>query len=139
MVASVTNLPVEADRFTLRPFPVPLPTRSVVVVRGDRAAVAFVTKRPVLALRLTDRAMVSSLEHSLEGEGGHAWAPWTPLESLLPLTMELAVQTSSCWADPLSRGPPFYVPDSSDNMSLLAELIVRKGDALYQEFRYSNS
>lgn len=106
-VASVTNLPVEAERFTLRPFPVPLPTRSVVVVRGDRAAVAFVTKRPVPALRLTDRAMVSSSEHSYEGEGGHAWALWTPLESLLPLTMELAVLTSSCWADPLSRVRPF--------------------------------
>jgi hypothetical protein len=100
-VASVTNRPVEADRFTLRSFPVPKPTRSVVVVRGDREAAALVTNRPVLALRLTDRAMVSSSEHSSEGEGGHSWTPVTPLESLVPLTMELAVLTSSCWADPL--------------------------------------
>lgn len=106
-VASVTNLPVAAERFTLRPFPVPLPTLSVVVVRGDRAAAAFVTNRPVRALRLTDRAMVSSSEHSSEGEGRHSWLPWTPLESLLPLTMELAVLTSSCWADPVLRVRPF--------------------------------
>lgn len=106
-VASVTNRPVDAERLTLRLFPVPAPTRSVVVVRGDLAAVALVTKRPVRALRLTDRAMVSSSEHSSEGEGAHSRAPVAPLESLVPLTMELAVLTSSCWAGPLERVRPF--------------------------------
>lgn len=62
-VASVPNRPVEAERFTLLLLLVPEPTRSVVVVRGDRFAVDLVTKRPVRALRLTDRAMVSSSEH----------------------------------------------------------------------------
>ena len=110
-VASVTNRPVDAERLTLRLFPVPAPTRSVVVVRGDRAAVALVTKRPVRALRLTDRAMVSSSEHSSEGEGAHSRAPVAPLESLVPLTMELAVLTSSCWGGPAGTGPPFFVSD----------------------------
>ncbi|GLB69503.1 hypothetical protein AHIS1636_39480 [Arthrobacter mangrovi] len=58
---------MEAERCTLRLFVVPEPTRSVVVVRGDLAAVALLTKRPVRALRLTDLAMVSSSEHSAEG------------------------------------------------------------------------
>lgn len=48
-VASVTNLPLMADRWwapelLLRPL-------SVTVVRGCRAAVAFETYRPVMALR----------------------------------------------------------------------------------------
>lgn len=101
MVASVTNRPVEADRFTLWPFPVPKPTRSVVVVRGDLEAAALVTKRPVRALRLTDRAMVSSSKHSSEGEGVPYWDACDSVRIAIPLTMELAVLTSSCWADPL--------------------------------------
>lgn len=39
--------------------PVPEPTRSVVVFPGHRAAAARETKRPVDALRLTERAMVA--------------------------------------------------------------------------------
>lgn len=58
MVAPLTNLPVVAERLTDRLFPVPAPTRSVVVLPGHRAVVAFETNRPVLALRLTLRAMV---------------------------------------------------------------------------------
>lgn len=57
-VPSVTNRPVDAERFTDRLFPVPEPTRSVVVLPGHRETVAFETNRPVLALRLTLRAMV---------------------------------------------------------------------------------
>lgn len=57
-VASVTKRPVDADRFTAREFPVPLPTRSVVVFPGHRAAVALLTNRPVPAERLTLRAMI---------------------------------------------------------------------------------
>lgn len=64
-VPSVTNRPVDAERDTAWLLLVPEPTRSVVVVRGDRVAAALVTKRPVRALRLTDLAMVSS------------WEPWT--------------------------------------------------------------
>ena len=57
MVAPLTNLPVEAERLTDRLLPVPAPTRSVVVFPGHRTVVAFETNRPVLALRLTLRAM----------------------------------------------------------------------------------
>lgn len=54
-VASVTKRPVVAERFTVLPFRVEPPTRSVTVRRGLRAAVARETKRPVRALRETDR------------------------------------------------------------------------------------
>ena len=67
-VPAVTNLPVDADRFTVRLLPVPLPTRSVVVFPGHRAVVALLTNRPVPALRFTDLlAMASSLDTSREG------------------------------------------------------------------------
>lgn len=56
-VASVTKRPVDADRFTVREFPVPLPTRSVVVFPGHRATVELLTNRPEPADRLTVRAM----------------------------------------------------------------------------------
>lgn len=39
----VTNFPDAALRFTARPLPVPLPTRSVVVLPGQRAAAALLT------------------------------------------------------------------------------------------------
>lgn len=57
-VASVTNRPVEADRFTDRPLPVPDPTLSVVVFPGHLATVAFATNRPLPALRWMLRAMI---------------------------------------------------------------------------------
>ena len=58
----VTHRPLVADRVTDLVFEVPGPTRSVVVVFGDRAACFVVTKRPVFALRDTDlpRAMFTS-------------------------------------------------------------------------------
>lgn len=110
-VASVTNRPVDAERLTLRLFPVPVPTRSVVVVRGDLAAVALVTKRPVRALRLTDRAMVSSSEHSSEGEG----APFAGACG----SVRIASTTNhgTCGPDlellggPAGTGPPFFVSE----------------------------
>jgi hypothetical protein len=56
-VASVTKRPLDADRLTAREFPVPDPTRSVVVLLGHRAAAALLTKRPDPAERFTDLAM----------------------------------------------------------------------------------
>jgi hypothetical protein len=54
-VEALTNLPVDALRWTARLLLVPRPTRSVVVRPGDRAAAVLDTNRPVLALRLTLR------------------------------------------------------------------------------------
>jgi hypothetical protein len=52
--AFVMNRPVAALRLTVVLLDVPLPTRSVVVLLGHRAAAAFETNLPVLALLLTD-------------------------------------------------------------------------------------
>lgn len=50
-VDSVTNRPDEAERCTVVELLVPEPTGSVVVLPGQRAVVAFDTKRPVVAER----------------------------------------------------------------------------------------
>lgn len=60
-VRAVTNFPVDAERFTARALLVPFPTRSVVVLAGERLAVALDTNFPVLALRLTVRPMIGLL------------------------------------------------------------------------------
>lgn len=46
-----TKRPVAAERVTVRLLLVPDPTRSVVVLLGQRAAADFGTKRPEAALR----------------------------------------------------------------------------------------
>ena len=56
----MTKRPLVAERVTGRALEVPGPTRSVVVVRGDRFAWAVVTKRPDRALLLTDRLLAMS-------------------------------------------------------------------------------
>lgn len=53
----VTKRPVREERVTAVEFDVPGPTRSVVVVRGDRFACALVTNRPVFELRATERPL----------------------------------------------------------------------------------
>jgi hypothetical protein len=60
--ASVTNCPVAAERFTAVVFEVPVPTRSVVVLLGQRAAAAAETKRPDPALLFTVLPMRASLK-----------------------------------------------------------------------------
>jgi hypothetical protein len=50
---AVTNSPVAAERWTVLELLVPVPTRSVVVLLGQRAAAALLTKRPDAADRLT--------------------------------------------------------------------------------------
>jgi hypothetical protein len=52
--AFVMNRPVAALRLTVLEFDVPRPTRSVVVLPGQRPVVAFETNRPVDALLLID-------------------------------------------------------------------------------------
>lgn len=54
----VTKRPVVEERVTGVEFDVPGPTRSVVVVRGDRFACALVTNRPVFELRATERPLL---------------------------------------------------------------------------------
>lgn len=58
----VTKRPEVADRVTPRVLALPPPTRSVVVVFGDRFACPLVTNRPVRALLEIDRplAMMAS-------------------------------------------------------------------------------
>ena len=58
----MTNLPVDAERETVRLLPVPDPTRSVVVFPGDRATVALLTNRPDLADLCTDFDMATALD-----------------------------------------------------------------------------
>lgn len=55
-----TNRPEDAERDTDRLLPVPDPTRSVVVLPGQRATVDLLTNRPVFADLLTDLAMLST-------------------------------------------------------------------------------
>ena len=67
-VLAVTNFPVDAERFTERALLVPLPTRSVVVLDGHLADVAFETNFPDFALRLTERPMLGLLRSLWEAQ-----------------------------------------------------------------------
>lgn len=69
----VTKRPVVEERVTDVEFDVPGPTRSVVVVRGDRFACALVTNRPVFELRATERPL--PMTHILPASLGRRLGP----------------------------------------------------------------